>query len=126
MSWHWEECFTLSVICDTLSETVVDEAMTLLADNENIKWNGEEVYKLLSQNGATHVEFKCISFDEFSMRKGDWTHTIAKEQMNERRMAENRKTKSSDHRIQIEMKFHIYCTGITLNLFSTISIASYR
>lgn len=68
--WGWEEKFSLEVSCSSLPEDVVEVAEDMIDDWKGITaWDGHHLYKLLAKRGVPSVDFKCIHFEEVSMRR---------------------------------------------------------
>ena len=86
--WDWEEKFSLNVVCSSLPSDVIEEANKLIDKWGSKKtWDGHHLYNLLSGTTATKSEFKCIKFEEFSMKEGDPTYIVARDELHNKRMA---------------------------------------
>ena len=85
--WRWEESICLYVTCD-LPEDLVDDPKELIDEYSGKRWNGLELYELLSDRGISGVDFTDILFKEFSMRMGDSTHKVALHQIDESKLAD--------------------------------------
>ena len=76
--WGWEENIMLEVVCTGLPSDIIDDAKNLVVKWEDVKgWDGEHLYNLMSETTTIKVEFRCITFEEFAIRKGYPTYSVA-------------------------------------------------
>ena len=87
--WGWEELICFSVECIPQPEDLIGAAVDLIGKYSDEPWNDSELYALLNDGGIRDVEFMEITFDEFSMRRGDVTHTLVKRNIIVNKMVQN-------------------------------------
>ena len=76
--WGWEENIMLEVVCTGLPSDIIEDAKNVVVKWEDVKgWDGEHLYDLMSETTTIKVEFRCITFEEFAIRKGYPTHSVA-------------------------------------------------
>jgi hypothetical protein len=76
--WGWEENIMLEVVCTGLPRDIIEDAKNLVVKWEDVKgWEGEHLYNLMSETTTIKVEFRCITFEEFTIRKGYPTYSVA-------------------------------------------------
>ena len=78
--WGWEENIMMEVVCTGLPSEVIAQVPSLIDKQGNIRsWDCHHLYDLMSKTTTTKVEFKCITFEEFTMREGYPTYSVAKD-----------------------------------------------
>jgi hypothetical protein len=77
--WGWEEKIMLEVVCTGLPSDIIEDAKNLVVEWEDVKgWDGEHLYNLMSETTTSiKVEFRSITFEEFTIRKGYPTYSVA-------------------------------------------------
>ena len=85
--WGWEEKFSLEVVCARLPTDVIDQANKLIDTWKSKKgWDGHHLYKLMSETATVKIEFRCIQFEDFTIRMGDPTYSVASDGIHNNKM----------------------------------------
>ena len=86
--WGWEEKFSLEAVCTPESPDIIEQARKLI-DEWGCKkgWDCHHLYTELKSD-AISVEFRCIVFEEFSMKRGDSIYLVAEDELYNRMMTE--------------------------------------
>ena len=80
LCWGWEENIMLEVVCTCLPTDVMVQANNLIHKWGNDKgWDGHHLYDLMSKTTTIRTEFRCITFEEFAIREGYPTFSVARD-----------------------------------------------
>ena len=76
--WGWKENLTLDINSSLLPDDVLKRAQPIIDEFEQSKiWDGHHLYELMSDIEDIYINFNNLTFEEFSMKPGDATYTVA-------------------------------------------------
>ena len=85
--WGWEENLTLGVVSSLLPGDVLKQAQPIIDKFDQRKtWDGHQLYELMSDIEDITIKFNNLTFEEFSMKPGDVTYNIAKDEIYNKKM----------------------------------------